>query len=134
VRTIGNILWLIVVGLWTALEWVIAGAILCLTVVGIPFGLQCFKLAEYSLWPFGRTVVPTAGSTPVLGAIANVVWFVLAGLWIAISYVVAGVLLCITLIGIPFGIQAFKLAGLALTPFGREVVPAHGQGVDRRSF
>lgn len=122
-RTIGNVLWLIFVGLWTALEWVVAGAILCITVVGIPFGIQCFKLAAFSLWPFGQTVVRT-GSAPVLGTLANIVWFVLAGIWIAITYVVAGLLLCITLIGIPFGIQAFKLAGLALVPFGREVVPA----------
>lgn len=122
-RTIGNVLWLIFVGLWTALEWVVAGAILCITVVGIPFGIQCFKLAGFSLWPFGQTVVRT-GSSPVLGAIANVLWFIFAGIWIAITYVLAGLLLCITLIGIPFGIQAFKLAGLALTPFGRDVVPA----------
>lgn len=120
-RTIGNILWLIFAGFWTALEWLIIGAILCLTIVGIPFGVQCFKLAGFVVWPFGRTTV-SASSAPVLGAIGNVVWFVFAGIWIALSYVVAGLLLCVTIIGLPFGIQAFKLARLALTPFGRVVV------------
>lgn len=128
-RTIGNILWFVFAGFWTALQWLLVGALLCLTIVGIPFGVQCFKLAGFVLWPFGRTTASTSRQ-PVLGTIGNVVWCLLAGIWIAISYVFAGLLLCLTIIGIPFGVQAFKLAGLALAPFGREVV----RSTDLRRF
>jgi uncharacterized membrane protein YccF (DUF307 family) len=120
-RVIGNILWLILVGWHTALGWLLAGAVLCVTLIGIPFGVQCFKLAGFSLWPFGRRVVRRPG-VRVMGRFGNVLWFVLAGLWLAIGYLVGGLLLCITIIGIPFGIQAFKLARVALLPFGKEVV------------
>lgn len=123
-RTIGNILWLVFAGFWTAVEWLIVGVVLCLTVVGIPFGVQCFKLAHFVVWPFGRKTVHHR-SMPVLGAIGNVVWFIFAGIWLAISYLIAGVLLCMTIVGIPFGFQAFQLARLALTPFGRNVVRTH---------
>jgi uncharacterized membrane protein YccF (DUF307 family) len=124
VRTIGNILWLLLAGIWMAISYVIAGVVQCITIIGIPFGIQSFKLAGYALWPFGRVVVQRPGSLGGLSCIGNVIWFVLSGLWLAIGHVLTGVLLCITIIGIPFGIASFKLAGLALTPFGKVVMPA----------
>jgi uncharacterized membrane protein YccF (DUF307 family) len=120
-RVIGNILWLIFVGWHTALAWLLFGAVLCITVVGIPFGVQCFKLARFSFLPFGRHVVRKPG-VRVFGAFGNVIWFILAGVWLSIAYVIGGVILCITIIGIPFGIQAFKLTRVAILPFGKEVV------------
>jgi uncharacterized membrane protein YccF (DUF307 family) len=128
-RTIGNILWLLIVGWLSFLGWVVAGAILCITIIGIPFGIQCFKLGVFSLWPFGRSTVRRPG-VRVMGTVANVFWAIFFGIWLAIGYVVTGAILCITIIGIPFGIQAFKLAGLAVVPFGREIVPSD----DRNRF
>jgi uncharacterized membrane protein YccF (DUF307 family) len=124
-RTLGNILWLILAGVWSFLAWVVVGAVLCVTIIGIPFGVQCIKLGVFSLWPFGRTVVrgPQTGGQ-VFG---NIVWLVLAGVWIAIGYMVAALLLFATIIGIPFGLQAVKLAGLAVWPFGAHITTA-GEG------
>lgn len=121
-RLIGNILWLILCGFWLAISYVMAGIIMCILIVTIPFGIASFRIAGYALWPFGRTVVnkPAAG---VASGIGNVIWFLLAGLWIAIEHVVLGVILCITIIGIPFGIANFKLAKLALFPLGKDIVP-----------
>ncbi len=124
-RTIGNILWVIFAGIWLALGYALAGLLFCITIIGIPFGIQAFKLAALSLWPFGRTVVPRSeGGCLEIGA--NVVWLVLFGWEIFLAHLIAGAILCITIIGIPFGIQAFKLSVLALWPFGREVVKASG--------
>lgn len=121
-RTIGNILWLVLSGLWMAIGYALAGVVMCLLIITIPFGVASFRLASYALWPFGRTVVPRAdaGAGSCLG---NVLWFVLAGLWLAIGQIVTGVFLCITIIGIPFGIASFKMAGLAIAPLGKEIVP-----------
>jgi uncharacterized membrane protein YccF (DUF307 family) len=124
VRVIGNILWFVLAGVWMALAYVIAGLIQFLTVIGIPFGVQSFKLAGYALWPFGRVVVQRTDRDQALSCVGNVVWFVLAGLWLALGHVVTGLLLCLTIIGIPFGVASFKLAGLALVPFGKVVVKA----------
>lgn len=121
-RTIGNILWVVLAGFWLALGYAAAGLLLCITLVGIPFGVQAFKLAGLALWPFGRTVVPSAGEGGCLELGANIVWLVLFGWELFLASLVAGVLLCITIIGIPFGIQAFKLSLLALWPFGRTIV------------
>lgn len=120
-RTIGNVLWLLLVGWHTALEWLLLGLLLCLPIVTVPFAIQCFKIGAFSLWPFGLVAVrdPAVRGASVLG---NLLWF-LPGLFIALAYFLGGVLLCLTIIGIPFGIQAFKLAGLALLPFGRSIVP-----------
>ena len=119
-KTIGNILWFLLCGLWTALGWLVWALLLTCTIVGIPFARQCLKLARFSAWPFGRQAIndPTASKLGVLGA---VLWFI-PGLLMAISYIVSGALLCITIIGFPFGLQAFKLAGLALAPFGKKIV------------
>ena len=122
-QTVGNVLWVVLAGIWLALGYAVAGVLACLTIVGIPFGIQAFKLAGLALWPFGRTVVRSAeGGCLELGA--NVVWLVLVGWEIFLGHLVAGALLCLTIVGIPFGIQAFKLSVLALWPFGRTVLDA----------
>jgi uncharacterized membrane protein YccF (DUF307 family) len=122
-RTIGNILWLVLAGWWLALAYAIAGVVMCFLIVTIPFGIQAFKLASFTLWPFGRTVVRDPDALPVLGCVGNIIWIVLVGWEMALAHVVAGVLLCITIIGIPLGIACFKLVPLALLPFGMHVVP-----------
>jgi uncharacterized membrane protein YccF (DUF307 family) len=119
-RTIGNILWFILAGIWLALGYAFAGLLLCITIIGIPFGVQAFKLAGFVIWPFGRTVVrQPAGGCLEVGF--NVVWLVFFGWELFLIHLMAGLVLCITIIGIPFGVQAFKLSVLALWPFGRRV-------------
>ena len=123
-RVLGNILWFVLAGLWMGLGYLVAGVIQCVTVIGIPFGIQSFKLAGYAIWPFGRVVVQRTDRDQALSCVGNVIWFVLSGLWLAIGHVITGLLLCLTIIGIPFGVASFKLAGLALVPFGKIVVRA----------
>jgi uncharacterized membrane protein YccF (DUF307 family) len=120
-RLILNVLWLVLSGFWMALAYAVAGVLMCITIIGIPFGIQAFKLAGYALWPFGRALAPT-GRRPGLSVIGNVIWFILAGWWLAIGHLLTGVALCLTIIGIPLGVASFKMAGAALVPFGREVV------------
>ena len=119
-KVLGNIVWWLCGGLETAVEYFVASVALMITVVGIPFGLQTLKLGQLMLWPFGSRVVkkPTSGC---LNTVMNVVWFFVGGIWIWLTHACFGVLLYITIIGIPFGRQHFKLARIALTPFGREV-------------
>ncbi|MCU0309654.1 MAG: YccF domain-containing protein [Acidimicrobiales bacterium] len=121
-RTIGNILWTVLAGIWLAIGYVIAGLAFCITIIGIPFGIQAFKMAGFALWPFGRVIVDRDGRVGVFSTIANVIWLVLFGWALFLAWIVSGVLLCITIIGIPFGIQAFKLSVFALWPFGRTIV------------
>ena len=123
-RVIGNVLWLILAGFWMAIAYVLAGVLQIMTVIGIPLGIQSFKLAGYSLWPFGRVIVERPGAGAVSSCVGNVIWFVLAGVWLALGHLFTGLLLCATVIGIPFGIASFKLARLALWPFGKVIVPA----------
>jgi len=123
-RTIGNLLWLVLAGIWLSIGYLVAGVICCITIIGIPFGVQSFKLAGYALWPFGRVVVRRPDANDGVSVIANVIWLVFGGIWLALGHVVAGLLLCITIIGIPFGVASFKMAGLALVPFGKEIVDA----------
>jgi uncharacterized membrane protein YccF (DUF307 family) len=120
-KLLGNIIWLLFGGFFMFLEYLIAGFILCLTIIGIPFGIQIFKLSMVALWPFGTTVEsqPIAGGC--LNTFMNVLWIFLGGIWIALSHLLIGLLFAITIIGIPFARQHFKLAGLALTPFGKVV-------------
>ena len=113
-RVLGNILWIILGGLAIAIGWALVGLILCISIIGIPFGIQAFKMAGLTLTPFGKTVQYGGG---VGSALANILWVVLVGCWMALGYLGAGVLNCITIIGIPFGIQSFKMAKLALWPF-----------------
>ena len=122
-RTILNVLWLIFGGgILIALEYFIGAVLLCLTIVGIPFGMQCFKLAGLSLWPFGKEVdrEPRA-SSGCLGVGLNVLWLVVAGIWIFLSHLGLGIALALTLIGIPFALQHLKLAVLSLVPFGARI-------------
>jgi uncharacterized membrane protein YccF (DUF307 family) len=121
-NTLGNLIWLVFGGFVTALGYVIGGAILCFTIVGIPFGLQCFKLAEFILWPFGREAVSTKAGGGCLVTLLNIIWLLFGGLWIAIAHIVFGLLLFITIIGIPFGRQHFKLVEISLMPFGKRIV------------
>lgn len=122
-RTVGNLLWLVLAGVWLAIGYVLAGIINCIFVITIPFGIQSFKLAGYALWPFGRMVVHRTDRDVALGCLGNAIWFVFGGLWLALGHLIAGALLCITVIGIPLGVASFKMAGLALAPFGKQVVP-----------
>ena len=117
-----NVLWLVLGGIFTALEYVVASVLLMITIVGIPFGMQTLKLAGLALWPFGKTVRTGERAGGCLYILMNVLWILVGGIWIAVSHLVFGALLCITIIGIPFGLQHFKLAALALTPFGKDIV------------
>jgi len=121
-KIIGNIVWLIFGGLITALEYLISSVLMMITIVGIPFGIQTLKLAGLALWPFGKKVVTHERSNGCLYIIFNVIWILVGGIWISLTHVLFGVLLFITIIGIPFAKQHFKLASLALTPFGKDVV------------
>lgn len=121
-KTIGNILWFFLGGLICGLSWALCGALWCLTIIGIPYGVQCFKFAGLSFWPFGRTVEYRGGAVSCL---VNVIWFFFGGLELAILHAVFGLLWCVTIVGIPWGLQAFKLARLSLAPFGSQVVMAH---------
>ena len=122
VKTLLNVIWLVLCGFWMAVGYVVAGVICCLLIVTIPFGIASFRIAGYALWPFGREAVlradAGAGST-----IGNVIWFVFAGWWLALGNVVTGVALCLTIIGIPLGIGSFKMVPISLLPLGREIVP-----------
>ena len=122
-RTVLNVLWLVLSGLWLALGYALAGIVLCILIITIPFGIAAFRLAAFSLWPFGRAVVrkPGAGAASTVG---NVMWFVLAGLWMALAHLFTGVLLCLTIIGIPLGLGNFKLIPVALAPLGKDIVSA----------
>jgi uncharacterized membrane protein YccF (DUF307 family) len=123
-RFIGNVLSLILGGLDLAIGYAVAGIVMFVLIVTIPFGIQAFKLASYSLWPFGRVVVRRADAGTVLSLIGNVIWFVLAGFWIAIGHLFMALLLTITIIGIPFAIAHLKLARISLWPFGYTIVMA----------
>jgi uncharacterized membrane protein YccF (DUF307 family) len=122
VRTVLNIIWLVLAGFWLAIAYVVAGLLLCITIIGIPFGVQSFKLAGYALWPFGRVLVPSPTRLKGVSAVANILWFILAGWWLALAHLLTGILLCLTIIGIPLGVADFKMAGAALVPFGKEIV------------
>lgn len=124
-RIIGNILWLILAGIWLSVSYAVAGLVICITIIGIPFGIQAFKLASFALWPFGRKVVRSSdGGCLEVGF--NILWCVLFGWALFLAQIVSGLALCITIIGIPFGIQAFKMSTLALWPFGRRVATSGG--------
>lgn len=116
-KFIGNFLWFFLTGFLTSLMWFFLGLLWCITVVGIPFGLQAFKFAKLSLFPFGKKVSTRFFKRPLL----NIVWFILGGFALAIAFLGTGLIWCITIIGIPFGKQAFKMAKLAIAPFGATV-------------
>ena len=126
-RLIGNVLWFVLAGLWLAIAYPFAALVMFIFIITIPFALQAVKLAVFALWPFGRTVVqrPGAGAPSLIG---NILWLILAGWWLAIGHLVTGILLCITIIGIPLGLGNFKLIPISLWPFGREIVPIEEAG------
>lgn len=119
---LANFVWLVFGGLWSALGYLAGGLLLCLTIVGIPFGLQCFKLAGVVLWPFGRRIVSDPVSGGCLSVLMNIIWLCCGGLWTALNHLVFGILLCLTVVGIPFGRMHFKLMELSLMPFGKRVI------------
>lgn len=121
-RTLLNLIWLVFAGLWLALAYLFAAILMAITIVGIPFAVQALKLAGYALWPFGRTLIPSRSRQRALSGIGNVLWFILAGWWLALSHLLTGCLLCLTVIGIPLGVADVKMAGAALAPFGKEIV------------
>lgn len=117
---IGNVIWLILGGIIGAILWAIGGLLLCITIIGIPFGVQCFKIAGFVLWPFGREIEP--GNFGVGGLILNIIWIIVCGWELAVTHLVIGGIFCITIIGIPFGLQHFKFALLGLMPFGAKII------------
>ena len=120
-KTLLNLIWLVLAGFWLAVGYAIAGIICCVLIITIPFGIAALRIAIYALWPFGRTVVrrPDAGAASAVG---NVLWLLLCGWWLALGHLVTGVALCLTIIGIPLGLANFKLIPVSLRPLGREIV------------
>jgi uncharacterized membrane protein YccF (DUF307 family) len=120
-RFLLNIIWLLLAGIWMALGYVLAAVICFVLIITIPFGVAALRIAGYTLWPFGRTIVrkPGAGGGSM---IANAIWILLCGWWLALGHLVTGIALCITVIGIPLGLASFKLIPISLTPFGHEIV------------
>ncbi|SDR77371.1 YccF domain-containing protein [Microterricola viridarii] len=120
-KTLLNIIWLVLSGFWLFLGYMLAGIVCCILIVTIPWGIASFRIGVYALWPFGKTVVnkPTSGVWSFLG---NVVWVIVAGLWLAIGHIASGIALCITIIGIPLGIANFKMVPVSLAPLGKEIV------------
>lgn len=121
---LGNLLWILLGGLFVSLYYVIIGLAFCITIIGIPFGVQLFKIAGFALCPFGRQVVPGTNDGGCLSILMNIIWIIFGGIEIALAHVVLGITFCITIVGIPFGVQNFKMALLALTPFGKAIVKA----------
>ena len=120
-RVILNLLWLVLSGIWLFLGYLVAGVLCCITIVGIPFGVASFRIGAYALWPFGRDLVRRR-SAGAPSAIGNVLWFVLAGWWVALGHAITGLLLCLTVIGLPLGGANFKMMAVALMPLGQEIV------------
>ena len=119
---LGNILWIVIGGgIFIFFEYLVGGFFLCLTIVGIPFGLQCFKLAHLGLVPFGKEIVHRDSATGCLALVMNIIWILFGGIWVALTHLFFAVLLAITIIGIPFAKQHIKLAALSFTPFGKEI-------------
>ena len=121
-KILGNIIWIVFGGLVIALEYFTSSVILFITIIGIPFGLQTLKLGVLALWPFGSQVIDIPHSNGCLSLLMNIIWFFIGGILICLSHLCWGIVFCLTIIGIPFGLQHFKLAGLALSPFGHEII------------
>ena len=120
-RLLLNLIWLVFAGIWACIAWCLAALLMVIPIITIPFAIQAVKIAMFSLWPFGRTLVkrPGAGIPSLIG---NILWFVLCGWWLALVHLLAGIALCITIIGIPLGLGNFKLIPISLWPMGREIV------------
>jgi uncharacterized membrane protein YccF (DUF307 family) len=122
-RLILNVIWLVLCGLWMSIAYVLAGLVCFVLIITIPFGIAAFRIANYVLWPFGRTIEPhrNAGALALIG---NIIWIVLFGWWLAIGHLVTGVALCVTIIGIPLGLACFKIIPVTLVPLGVRIVPS----------
>jgi uncharacterized membrane protein YccF (DUF307 family) len=120
-RLLLNIIWFVLAGLWMAIGYAFAALICFILIITIPFGIASLRIALFALWPFGKTVIrrPDAG---IVSGIGNIIWFVLCGWWLALGHLITGVLLCLTIIGIPLGLANFKLIPVSLTPLGRDIV------------
>ena len=125
-KAILNVIWLVLEGLWMAIAYVIAGVVCFILIITIPFGIAAFRIANYVLWPFGRTIEPrrSAGAGAMVG---NIIWIILFGWWLALGHLVTGALLCLTIIGIPLGIASFKIIPVTLVPLGVRIVPTSQQ-------
>ena len=121
-RTIGNIIWFVLSGLWLAIAYTLAALVMFILIITIPFGFAAFRIGVYALWPFGYTVVDKPGPRPG-AAVGNVIWLILCGIWLAIGHVVSAVAMAITIIGIPLAIANLKLIPVSLLPLGKEIVP-----------
>ena len=121
-KFLGNILWMVLGGLLIAMYYWFIGLLMCVTIVGIPFGVQLFKIGTFALWPFGHDVKSGPNDSGCLSILMNVIWILVGGIEITLLHLSIGVCLCITIIGIPFGLQHFKMAILALVPFGKKIV------------
>jgi uncharacterized membrane protein YccF (DUF307 family) len=121
INLILNIVWLIIWGLWMAIGYAVLGLLMFIFIITIPWGIASFRIANYVLWPFGRTTVerPDAGAASFVG---NIIWLIFAGIWLALGHIIAGIGFCLTIIGIPFGIANFKMVPISLVPLGREIV------------
>lgn len=120
-KFIGNILWAVFGGFFISLYYALVGLLFCITIIGIPFGMQLFKMAGLALWPFGHDVTPGPNDTGCLSIIMNIIWILVGGIEIALAHISLGIAFCVTIIGIPFGIQHFKMSILALFPFGKNI-------------
>ena len=118
----GNVIWLIFGGLMAARGYFLGGIVLCITVIGVPWGLQCFKIAGLVLWPFGKKVVSDSDNMGCLSILFNLIWILCGGLYTAVVHIVMGAILCLTIIGIPWGKQHFKLIEISLMPFGKRII------------
>jgi len=123
VRGILNVIWLVLCGFWMAIAYVLAGLVAFVLIITIPFGIAAFRIAGYVLWPFGRTIAPREDAG-VASLIGNIIWIIVFGWWLAVGHLVAGVALCITIIGIPLGLANFKMIPISLLPLGVRIVPA----------
>jgi uncharacterized membrane protein YccF (DUF307 family) len=139
-RAIGNLLWFILGGVWMGLAWWIAGLLAYVSIVGIPWGKACFVIGRFTFFPFGKEAISRKEltqkddiGTGALGTVGNVIWFILAGVWLAIGHVSSALLNFITIIGIPFGIQHLKLAGIALAPIGKTIVSKEAAAAARKA-
>lgn len=134
-RTLLNIIWLIFGGLWLALGYILAGVLACIFIITIPIGVASFRMAGYALWPFGRAVVPTYQGAGVVSGVANVIWFVIAGLWLAIGHISTAIAQAVTIVGIPLAIANLKMIPVTCFPFGKRIVPSdqvpHGMALSR---
>ena len=127
-RTLGNLIWLLVGGLTMSLVWMLVSILALVSIVGIPWARACWTISDFAFTPFGKEIISRRDltlkrdiGTSVLGSVSNTIWFIFAGFWLALGHALSGALCCVTIIGIPFGIQHFKLAGLAIAPIGKTI-------------